>query len=63
MLEEERIANVVPRDVEHKLAPAENPAKGLGYNVPSELLNGKASKIKDNAIGINSPIVATETDI
>jgi hypothetical protein len=57
------MANVVPRDVEHKEAPAENAAKGLGYAVPTLLEKGRLSRIKDKAIGIHRPTVATDIDI
>ncbi|KAB8304481.1 hypothetical protein EYC80_003872 [Monilinia laxa] len=40
MLAEERIANVVPKDVEHSDAPAEKAASGVGYIVPELLENG-----------------------
>lgn len=61
-LAEERIANVVPRDVEHSDAPAENAANGLGYNVPALLENGSASRVKDKAIGNDKPTVAMDID-
>ena len=57
------IANVVPRDVEHSEAPAENAAKGLGYAVPALVGNGRTRRINDNAIGINNPTVAIDIDI
>ena len=57
------MANVVPRDVEHNDAPAENPAKGVGYTMPALLENGRTSRMNDKAIGIRSPMVATDMDI
>src|SRR5450756_775317 len=59
---EDKIANVVPKEVEHSEAPAEKPASGLGYAAPELLEKGKTSKMKDKAMGIKRPIVATEID-
>ena len=63
ILADERMAKVVPKEVEHKEAPAENAAKGVGYNVPELPENGRTSRIKDKAMGINKPTVATAIDI
>lgn len=60
---DERIAKVVPKDVEQSEAPAENAARGVGYAVPELVEKGKLSKMKDNAMGISKPIVATDIDM
>ncbi|CAL3972239.1 unnamed protein product [Diplocarpon coronariae] len=59
---EDRIANVVPREVEQSEAPAENAASGLGYVVPERPEKGNARRIKDRARGIRRPTVATDIE-
>jgi hypothetical protein len=63
MSAEDRMANVVPKEVEHSEAPAEKPANGLGYNVPEVLEKGKIRSRNEKAMGIKRPTVATEIDI
>lgn len=55
LLNDERIANVVPREVEHNAAPAVKPCKGVAPNA-------KTKQMSDRPIGAKIPTRATLID-
>lgn len=55
LLKDERIANVVPREVEHNAAPAVNPCRGVAPNA-------KTKQRSESPIGVNIPTKATLMD-